>query len=453
MTKVSIKYNPYKLKTEITVDDEELTPKNKLYEKSAKYDHLKDWIDKLPKILRKQYDDRDFNIEFHGPLLYFEYLSGVIKDAEDRRKITAKCKHMPVKETDEGLALYERLTLDERLAIIDSVIAEIEQGPVEELRDPQTIRAFQLAKNEIDKYSEPEKIKSVYDKFMLVLNKMGLIERLKKALAELTEECKERAKNIESTIKKDNNINEAKEYKRYVGDAIDKINDDSMKEVDEIIMCFQRRIEKCINEFYGMEIYLDDIESVKIKLGDLRKIIRNGFEVKLKEIISVNLTNGERKKVKVIKRSKSSARDGFEVKLKEIFVKAYGSKRSKFSALKYVKNNIRIEPPIKRLVRIKPQRLVENAKKFEYVKGDFLAQLIFSSLQNNLKAIKNVKQPSQQIEDFFNREFTEIKRILKTKILKTLYTDKEKTDNCIDEADKLQWLEQIKKRLEDIVEI
>jgi predicted GTPase len=137
MKTVFIKYNPYKLETEITVDKKKLAQNSILREKSDSGSRLQEWVEELPRILVDEYNDTDFEIEFHGTLLDYEDLTSVITDAQNRGEITeAKCEHKPAKETSD------------KEALIDNVFAEIQQGPFDELRHPQIISAFQHAKSE-----------------------------------------------------------------------------------------------------------------------------------------------------------------------------------------------------------------------------------------------------------------------------------------------------------------
>jgi len=136
MKKVFIKYNPYKLETEITVDGKKLKENSTLGNKSAKDSRFQEWVEELPQILVDEYNDNDFDILFHGTLLDYEDLTSVVTDANKHKKITVKCQHIPAIKTSD------------KEALIDEVFAEIQHGPFDELRDIQIINAFQQAKSE-----------------------------------------------------------------------------------------------------------------------------------------------------------------------------------------------------------------------------------------------------------------------------------------------------------------
>ena len=75
MKKVFIKYNPYNLETEITVDGKKLAQNSKIGERIVPGTRLQEWIEDLPRILVDEYNDKDFDITFHGTLLDFEDLT------------------------------------------------------------------------------------------------------------------------------------------------------------------------------------------------------------------------------------------------------------------------------------------------------------------------------------------------------------------------------------------
>lgn len=135
MKKVFIKYNPYRLETEITVDGKCLADNSILGEKAAPGTRLQEWVEELPRILIDEYNDVDFDITFHGTLLDYEDLTEVFTQAYEAGSLTAKLERLPVKETSD------------KEALIDQVFSEIQDGPFDELRDDEIISAFQHAKS------------------------------------------------------------------------------------------------------------------------------------------------------------------------------------------------------------------------------------------------------------------------------------------------------------------
>lgn len=135
MKKVFIKYNPYKLETEITVDGKKLAQNSKLREMSEEGIRLQEWIEELPCTLVEEYNDTDFDVIFNGTLLDFEDLTEVFTQAFESRQITSKLERIPAKETAD------------KEILINKVFQEIQDGPFIELKDTDIINAFELAKS------------------------------------------------------------------------------------------------------------------------------------------------------------------------------------------------------------------------------------------------------------------------------------------------------------------
>lgn len=135
MKKVFIKYNPYNLETELTVDGKKLAQNSNIGERILPGSRLQEWVEDLPKILIDEYNDTDFDVVFHGTLLDFEDLTEVFTQAFERGELTAKLDRIPAKETSD------------KEVLIDEVFKEIQEGPFDELRDVEIISAFQHAKS------------------------------------------------------------------------------------------------------------------------------------------------------------------------------------------------------------------------------------------------------------------------------------------------------------------
>lgn len=134
MKKVFLKYNPYKLETEITVDGKPLADNSKLGELIADA-RLQDWVEDFPGILIDEYNDRDFEVIFHGTLLDYEDLTGVFTDAYHKGLLTAKLDRIPAKETADKEGLIEE--------VFQEIVGD--SCPFQELRDPQIKAAFNQA--------------------------------------------------------------------------------------------------------------------------------------------------------------------------------------------------------------------------------------------------------------------------------------------------------------------
>lgn len=135
MKKVFIKYNPYNLETELTVDGKKLAQNSQIGERILPGSRLQEWVEDLPRILIDEYNDTDFDVVFHGTLLDFEDLTEAFTQAFERGELTAKLDRIPAKETSD------------KEVLIDEVFKEIQEGPFDELRDVEIISAFQHAKS------------------------------------------------------------------------------------------------------------------------------------------------------------------------------------------------------------------------------------------------------------------------------------------------------------------
>lgn len=135
MKKVFVKYNPYKLETEISVDGKRLAQNSKLGEKIADGSRLQEWVEELPRLLIDEYNDTDFQVTFHGTLLDYEDLVDVLAESHRKGELTATIDRQAAKETSD------------KEVLIDDVFREIQQGPFDELRDAEIVSAFKHAKS------------------------------------------------------------------------------------------------------------------------------------------------------------------------------------------------------------------------------------------------------------------------------------------------------------------
>lgn len=134
MKKIFIKYNPYSLETEFTIDGQPLPENSRIGELACPGSRLQDWIEELPSILIEECNDNDFDITFHGTSADYEDLAEVLTQAHQRKELEASLQRIAAKETTD------------KEALIDEVFEQIQQGPFDELRDPEIISAFQIAK-------------------------------------------------------------------------------------------------------------------------------------------------------------------------------------------------------------------------------------------------------------------------------------------------------------------
>lgn len=133
--RVFIKYNPYNLETELTVDEKKPAQNSQIGERILPGSRLQEWVEYLPQILIEEYNDTNFDVVFHGTLLDFEDLKDAFTQAFNRGELTATLDRIPAKETSD------------KEILIDEVFKEIQEGPFDELRDTEIISAFQHEKS------------------------------------------------------------------------------------------------------------------------------------------------------------------------------------------------------------------------------------------------------------------------------------------------------------------
>ncbi|MBR4625345.1 MAG: dynamin family protein, partial [Alphaproteobacteria bacterium] len=132
MKNVSIKYNPYLLKTEIKIDGEE--PKSNSSLNFGKQ-RLQEWAEKFVAIFLDEYRDANVKIEFTGSLADYNDLKETIESSSDTIHV-ATWNHNCVQDVEE----VEKEVI--------SIFNEIQKGPVEALKDTEIIKSFKRATSE-----------------------------------------------------------------------------------------------------------------------------------------------------------------------------------------------------------------------------------------------------------------------------------------------------------------
>ena len=131
MREIFIKYNPYRLETSITIDGAVPKQNSRLRFNDCR---LQEWIEELPEILFEECGSRDFKITFHGTILDYEDVESMAREAK-KNGINIELEHIPAKEvSDKEVAINE-------------IFDEIQAGPFDELKQPDVIEAFNMAKS------------------------------------------------------------------------------------------------------------------------------------------------------------------------------------------------------------------------------------------------------------------------------------------------------------------
>ena len=136
MKTIYIKYNPYKIETEIRINDKLVKENSQL---NVEGKRLQEWVEDLPKILVEECNDDEYKIMFHGTALDFDDVQEVLEEAKlkkDFNGIVFKYEHQKGQEVE-----------DKELKI-KKIFEEIQQGPFEELKGVDVKKAFEQAQNQ-----------------------------------------------------------------------------------------------------------------------------------------------------------------------------------------------------------------------------------------------------------------------------------------------------------------
>lgn len=131
MTTVRIIYNPYKLTTAITVNGQKPKQNSSLNVENRR---LQEWVENLPRILVDEWRDNSFEIQFTGTQVDFDDLKAAFDTADQNVKVSFK--------------FTKRADVSDVETAIDDIFSDIQNGPVEELKDERIKAAFEKAKNQ-----------------------------------------------------------------------------------------------------------------------------------------------------------------------------------------------------------------------------------------------------------------------------------------------------------------
>lgn len=137
MAQVYVKYNPYRLETTLMVNGRKISTDSILY-KVTKGKRLQEWIGKFPKMLRGELNTVDFSLEFCGMDLDWDDFEDAFEQAQkDGIVKVSGMKYIAGKSDDD---------INERIV---SVFQDLQEGPIDDFRDPKLLRAFENTNNSI----------------------------------------------------------------------------------------------------------------------------------------------------------------------------------------------------------------------------------------------------------------------------------------------------------------
>ena len=136
-THVYVKYNPYRMETEIKVNGKKIAEDSILY-KVVRGKRLQEWIGKFPDMLVGELNTVDFEIEFYGMSLDWDDFEDAFAHAKQEGKIkNIKLQFSEGKSDDD---------INDKIV---SVFNDLQEGPVDDFRNPKLIRAFANINNSV----------------------------------------------------------------------------------------------------------------------------------------------------------------------------------------------------------------------------------------------------------------------------------------------------------------
>lgn len=130
MAKIYLKYNPYKMETQISVNGKEIISDSSLY-KVVKGKRLQEWVGEFPLMLIEELNTVDFDIDFYGLPLDWDDFEDVFNRAKAEGTIKSLRMNFIEGRSDEDV--------NDKIV---NVFNDLQHGPIDDFRDPKLARAF-----------------------------------------------------------------------------------------------------------------------------------------------------------------------------------------------------------------------------------------------------------------------------------------------------------------------
>ncbi|MEK4439103.1 dynamin family protein [Paenibacillus sp. FSL K6-2862] len=131
MISIQLKYNPYTIETDITIDGEPLPNISQLYK--YKRERLQVWLHELIDKLTEELNENRLDITFYGTLLDFEDISELCERYNNAKQAEIHLTHQPARETLDKISELRELAED------------MLNGPFEEFKTETIRRNFEKA--------------------------------------------------------------------------------------------------------------------------------------------------------------------------------------------------------------------------------------------------------------------------------------------------------------------
>lgn len=137
MAQVYVSYNPYRMETKIDVNGKAISSDSTLY-KLVKGKRLQEWVGRFPQMLVDELNTVDFQVEYYGMSLDWDDFEDALTHAKESGIIKKLSLKFIEGQSDEDIK-------DK----IVGVFKDLQEGPVDDFRDPRLLRAFANINNSI----------------------------------------------------------------------------------------------------------------------------------------------------------------------------------------------------------------------------------------------------------------------------------------------------------------
>lgn len=391
--------------------------------------------------VQKIYKNSELHLEQYAPLP--KSIKDQIEAELAKAKRLAQADKSEFKKRSEGI---------KRLALVHSGIISIEAA----------IRLY------VTKYAKTAKIKNVVDTFSKKLENQYYVENLKKNIASNQEKQKEIVDQISAIQAKIKNGKEAQSFQ----DKIEKIDySEEIRQItDDILIEAQKEVEAKISTI-AAKLSEQEANNIYEKLCQFTVDLQAKTYVKLENIIVHSVEKSaqdllEEYKQRIVNFSKDISAgeihiDAFKILSGEISNASEILKSSTKTEKVEIGTHLEINM---NLTWYKPWTwldLVTDYKNQEYVSGSEMAKCFFAPVQESLWDAKDAviqygADETRKIKTFFQSEFKELDQKLMEKLnqMELCATDKRDVEQRIAHAQKkLLWLDDIKTRVQKILEI
>ena len=326
----------------------------------------------------------------------------------------------------------------------------------------------------VEKYARTAKIKNIVNTFRKKLESTEALEKLKKEIVSGQERSQEIQKKIDVINKKLHDGREARKFQEEVSRI------DYTQDTEAMIKSIRREIQDEITnrlELSRVKVEKTQAESFCDGLARFAETLQAKFVVKLEKGISEHVQKTARAYLEAYKQKLANLIEDLKVGDIEL------------SPLEIMEGTLDFDD-FEELIRdfTEKERVqtgrhwkenedkhwwnpftwfddsgwwVNDYKDVEYVMGEVLAQKFFSRLEYgfevNIKAAQNYAvQQAEVVKDAFKKKFKELDEALQKKLneLSAYSKDQSDTEQAIRESeDRLRWLEEIRKRVDAILEI